>query len=163
MKRIGIKILLPIKDFLNILILKPLTILITKMLGTILFVLGQVLIPGFSTEVKKYKNAFQTSFRNGGFLRVPLQIFFVLKLVNLLNTSKPTVTAFSLLETVIHYFSVLNLESLGFYVGTFVPTNFLQNHSLRIWPGNLKLNGGPLSKLHLQKKTKADSHVSSFT
>ena len=35
---------------------------------------------------------------------MPLQIFFVLKLVNLLNTSNPTVIAFSLLETVIHYF-----------------------------------------------------------
>ena len=32
------------------------------------------------------------------------------------------------------------------YVGTFVPTNFLQDHSLSIWPGNSKLNGGLLSK-----------------
>ena len=52
----------------------------------------------------------------------------------------------SLLEIATRYFSVLNLESLGFYVGTFVPTIFLQAHSLRIWPGNSKSNGGPLSK-----------------
>ena len=121
------------------------------MLGTILFVLDQILIPGFLTGVKKYKKLFQTGFRNGGFLWVPLQIFFVLKSTRLLNFSKLTVRAFSLLETVTHYFSVLKLESLGFYAGTFVPTNFLQAHSLRIWQGNSKSNGGPLSKF-LQPK-----------
>ena len=112
--------------------------MITKMLGIILFVLDQILIPGFLTGVKKYKKAFQSRFRNCGFLWVPPQTFFVLKLANLLNISKPTVRASSLLETVIqliqkkkkkkktviHYFSVLNLESLGFYVGTIVPTIF---------------------------------------
>ena len=96
--------------------------MITKMLGTILFVSGQILIPGFLTGMKKCKNVFQTGFRNGGYLWVPLQIFYVLKLAKLLNTSKPTVIASSLLEIVIRYSFVLNLESLGFYVGIFVPT-----------------------------------------
>ena len=59
--------------------------------------------------------------------------------------------ASSLLEIVTHYISVLILESLGFYVGTFVPTIFLQANSLSIWLGNSKLNGGPLSKF-LQPK-----------
>ena len=67
MKRIGIKILLPIKGFLKNLIHKPLTFMITKMLGTILFVSGQTLIPGFSIGMKKCKNPFQIGFRNGGF------------------------------------------------------------------------------------------------
>ena len=79
------------------------------------------------------------------------QTFFVLKSIKPLNTSKLTVRASSLLETATHYFSVLNLESLGFYVGTFVPTIFLQAHSFRIWLGNSKSNGGPLSKF-LQPK-----------
>ena len=125
--------------------------MIAKTLGIILFVLDLILIPGFLTGVKKYKKAFQSGFRNGGFLLVPPQTFFVLKLTNLLNTSKPTVRAYSLLETVTHYFSVFNLESVGFYVGSFVPTILLQAHSLNIWPGNSKLNGGPLSK-YLQPK-----------
>ena len=43
-------------------------------------------------------------------------------------------------------FFVLNLESLGFYVGIFVPTILIQAHSRSIWLGNLKSNGGPLSK-----------------
>ena len=119
--------------------------------GIIPFVLDQILIPGFLTGEKNYKKAFQTSFRNGGFLWVLPQIFFVLKLANLLKFSKPTVRASSLLEIVTHYFSVLNLESLGFYVGTFVPTIFRQAHSLSIWLGNSKSNGGPLSK-YLQPK-----------
>ena len=119
--------------------------------GIILFVLDQTLIPGFLTGVKKYKKVFQTGFRNGGFLWVLPQTFFVLKSIKPLNTSKLTVRASSLLETATHYFSVLNLESLGFYVGTFVPTIFLQTHSLRIWLGNSKSNGGPLSKF-LQPK-----------
>ena len=72
------------------------------MLGTILFVLGQVLIPDFLTRVKKHKKVFQTGFRNGGFLWVPPQIFFVLKLANLLNISKPTVIVSSLLEIATH-------------------------------------------------------------
>ena len=146
MKRIGIKIFLPIKYFLKTLILKPLIFMITKMLGTILFVSGQILIPGFSTGMKKCKEVFQIGFRNGGFLWVPPQIFFVLKFINLLNISKPTVRASSLLEIVTRYFSVLNLESLGFYVGIFVPTILIQAHSLSIWLGNSKSNGGPPSK-----------------
>ena len=136
MKRIGIKILSPIKDFLKILILKPLISMITKMLSTILFVSGQILIPGFLTGMKKCKEVFQTGFRNGGFLWVPPQTFFDLKLANLLNISKPTVRASSLLEIAARYSSVLNLESLGFFVGTFAPTILIQTHSLSIWLGN---------------------------
>ena len=146
MKRIGIKIFSPIKDFLNILIHKPLIFMITKMLGIILFVLGQVLIPGFSTGMKKCKVLFQTGFRNGGFLWVPLQTFSALKSANLLIISKPTVRASSLLEIATRYSFVLNLESLGIYVGIFVPTILIQAHSRSIWLGNLKSNGGPLSK-----------------
>ena len=41
---------------------------------------------------------------------------------------------------------MLNLESLGFYVGIFVPTILNQAHSLCIWLGNSKSSGGPLSK-----------------
>ena len=146
MRRIGIKIFLPIKDFLKNLILKPLITMITKMIGTILFVSSQILIPGFLTGMKKCKKVFQTGFRNGGYLWVPLQIFYVLKSKNLLIMSKPTVIASSLLEIAIRYSFVLNLESLGFYVGIFVPTNLNQAHSLSIWLGNSKSNGGPLSK-----------------
>ena len=73
-------------------------------------------------------------------------IFFFLKSINLLNTSKPTVRASSLLEIATRYSFVLNLESLRFYVGIFVPTNLNQAHSLSIWLGNSKSNGGPLSK-----------------
>ena len=124
------------KDFLKNLILKPLIIMITKMLGTILFVSGQILIPGFLTGMKKCKEVFQIGFRNGGFLWELLQIFFFLKSINLLNTSKPTVRASSLLEIATRYSFVLNLESLGFYVGIFVPTNLNQAHSLSIWLGN---------------------------
>ena len=43
------------KDYLKNLILKPLIIMITKMLGTILFVSGQILIPGFLTGMKNAK------------------------------------------------------------------------------------------------------------
>ena len=125
---------------------KPLIIMITKMLGSILFVSGQILIPGFLSGMKKCKDLFQIGFENGGFLWVPPQIFSVLKSKNLLNTSKPTVRASSLLEIATHYSFVLNLESLGFYVGIFDPTNLSQAHSLSIWIGNSKLNGGPLSK-----------------
>ena len=116
------------------------------MLGIILFVLDQVLIPGFSTGMKKCKDLFQNGFRNGGFLWVLPQIFSVLKSKNLLNISKSTVRAFSLLEIATHYSFELNLESLGFYVGIFVPTILNQAHSLSIWLGNSKSNGGPLSK-----------------
>ena len=146
MKRIGIKLILPIKDFLKNLILKPLIIMITKMLGTILFVSGQILTPGFLTGMKKCKEVFQIGFRNGGFLWELLQIFFVMKSINLLNTSKPTVRASSLLEIATRYSFVLNLESLGFYVGIFIPTNLNQAHSLSIWLGNSISNDEPLSK-----------------
>ena len=128
--------------------------MITKMLGTILFVSGQIPIPGFLTGMKKFKEVFQTGFRNGGFLWVPLQTFFVLKSINILNTSKPTVRASSLLEIATRYSFVLNLESLGFYVKTFVPTILSQAHSLSIWLGNSKLNGGPLSKFPKPKPLK---------
>ena len=143
---------------MNILIHKLLTFMITKMLGTILFVSGQTLIPGFLTGMKKCKKVFQIGFRNGGYLWVQLQIFFVLKSSKLLNTSKPIVIAFSLLEIVIHSSFVLNLESLGFYVGIFVPTNLNQAHSLSIWLGNSKSNGGPLSKFPKPKPWKLSKH-----
>ena len=136
MKRIGIKIFLPIKDFLKNLIHKPLIIMTTKMLGTILFVSGQTLIPGFLTGMKKCKEVFQIGFRNDGYLWVPLQTFSVLKSKNLLIMSKPIVIASSLLEIAIRYSFVLNLESLGLYVGIFVPTKLNQAHSLSIWLGN---------------------------
>ena len=154
MKRFGIKTFSPIKDFLKILILKPLIIMITRMLGTILFVSGQILIPGFLTGLKKCKEVFQIGLRNGGFLWVPLQIFSVLYSTNLLNTSKPTVIASSLLKIATHYSFVLNLESLRFYVGIFVPINLNQAHSLSIWLGNSKSNGGPLSKYPKPKPLK---------
>ena len=60
-------------------------------------------------------------------------------------TTNQTVIVFSLLETAIHSYFVLNLESLGFYVGIYVLTISNQAHSLSIWLGNLKSNGGPLS------------------
>ena len=138
MKKIEIKIFSPIKDFLNILIHKLLTSMITKMLGTIHFVYGQPLIPGFLTGMKKCKKVFQIGFRNGGYLWEPPQIFYVLKSSKLSNTSKPIVIASSLLEIAIRYSFVLNLESLGFYVGIFVPTKLNQTHSLSIWLGNSK-------------------------
>ena len=85
---------------------------------------------------------------------MPLKIFYVLKFKNLLNMSKPTAIASSLLEIAIRYYFVLNLESLGFYVGIFVPTNLNQAHSLSIWLGNSKSNGGPLSKYPKPKPLK---------
>ena len=124
------------------------------MLGTILFVSSETLIPGFLTRMKKCKELFQTGFRNSGYLWVPLQIFYVLKLAKLLNTSKQTVIASSLLEIATRYSFVLNLESLGFYVGIFVPTKLNQAHSLSIWLGNSKSNGGPLSKFPKPKPLK---------
>ena len=154
MKNIGIKIFSSIKDFQNILIHKLLITMITKMLGTIRFVSSQIPIPGFLTGMKKCKKVFQIGFRNGGYSWVPAQIFSVLKSSKLLNTSKPIVIAFSLLEIVIHFSFVLNLESLGFYVGIFVPTKISQAHSLSIWLGNSKSNGGPLSKFPKPKPLK---------
>ena len=56
-----------IRNFLKTLIHKPLIFMITKMLGFILFVLDQVLIPGFLIGMKKFKIIFQIGFRNGGF------------------------------------------------------------------------------------------------
>ena len=97
-----------IKDFLNILIHNLLIFMTTKMPGTMFFVLGQIHILGFLTGMKKFKKPFQTGFKNGGFLWELLQIFFVLKLVKVMNISNQIVKAFSLLEIVIHYFSVLN-------------------------------------------------------
>ena len=108
MKKIGIKIYSLIKDFLNILIHNLLIFMTTKMPGTMFFVLGQILILGFLIGMKKFKKPFQTGFKNGGFLWELLQISFVLKLVKVMNISNQIVKAFSLLEIVIHYFSVLN-------------------------------------------------------
>ena len=51
-----------------------------------------------------------------------LKIFFVLKFTNLFITSKLTVKAFSLQKITIHFPSVLNLESLGFFVRISLPT-----------------------------------------
>ena len=158
MKKIGIKIFSPIKDFQNILIHKLLTFMTTKMFGTIRFVSGQTLTPGFLTGMKKCKELFKTGFMNGGYLWVPPQIFYVLKSLKLMNTSKPIVIASSLLEIAIHFSFVLNLESLGFYVGIFFPTNLNQAHSLSIWLGNSKSNGGPLSKFPKPKPLKPSKH-----
>ena len=55
--------------------------------------------------------------------------------------------AFSLWEIVIHYPSVLNSESLGFFVGNSPPIIFYQHHFPSIWLGSLKSNGGQPSKL----------------
>ena len=112
MKKIGIKIFLLTKDFLNILIHNLLIFMTTKMPGTMFFVLGQTLILGFLTGMKKFKKPFQTGFRNGGFLWELLQIFFVLKLVKVMNISNQIVKSFSLLEIVIHYFFCSQLRIL---------------------------------------------------
>ena len=80
-----------------------------------------------------------------------LKIFFVLKFANLLITSKLTVKAFSLLEIAIHSLSVLNLESLGFFVGTSLPIISYLHHISSIWLGNSKSNGGqPLKFINLK-------------
>ena len=81
-------------------------------------------IHGFSIEEKKFKQIFQTGFRNGGSFLELFKIFSVLKLENLLIISKQNVKAFSLWEIVIHYLSVLNLESLEFFVGNLPPIAF---------------------------------------
>ena len=80
--------------------------------------------------------------------------FFVLKSKNPMITTKQIMIVFSLLETAIHSFFVLNLESLGLFVVNFVPTIFNQAHSLSIWLGNLKSNGGPLSNFPKPKPLK---------
>ena len=77
-----------------------------------------------------------------------------MKSKNLLIMSKTTVIASSFLEIATHYSFVLNLESLGFYVGTFLFNKPNQAHSLSIWLGNLKSNGGPLSKYPKPKPLK---------
>ena len=87
------------------------------MLGITLSLLDHLPIHGFSIGEKNFKKLFQISFRNGGYFLVPLKIFFVLKFANPLTTSKPIVKTFSLQKIIIHYLSVLNLESLGFFVG----------------------------------------------
>ena len=144
---IGNKILILLtNNFLKILFHKPLITLITKMHGITLSMLDHLLIPGFLTVVKNFKNLSQIGLRNGGYFLMPLKIFFVLKFANPFTTSKPTVKTFSLQETVIHSLSVLNLESLGFFVGNSLPIIFCQHHFLSFWLGNSKLNGGPLSK-----------------
>ena len=86
--------------------------LITKMHGLTHFLLDLLPTHGFSIGEKNLKKNFQTGFRNGGSFLELLKIFFVLKCANLLTTSKLTVKAFSLLEIVIHFLSVLNLKSL---------------------------------------------------
>ena len=92
--------------------------------GITLSMLDHLLIPGFLTGEKIFKNLFQIGFRNGGFFLVPLQIFSVLKSANLLITSKPIVKTFSLQEIVFHFHFVLNLGSLGFFVGNSLPIIF---------------------------------------
>ena len=87
------------------------------MLGITLSLLDHLPIHGFLIGERNFKNLFQIGFRNGGYFLVPLKIFFVLKSANPLTTSKPIVKMFSLQETVIHFPYVLNLESLGFFVG----------------------------------------------
>ena len=114
--------------------------------GITLSMLDHLLIPGFLSGMIKFKNLFQTGFRNGGSFLVLLQTFFVLKSANLLITSKPIVKTFSLQETVIHFPFVLNLESLGLFVGNLLPIISYQYNFPSIWQGNSKLNGGPLSK-----------------
>ena len=108
-------------------------------------------IHGFSIGEKKFKQNFQTSFRNGGSILELFKIFYVLKLENLLIISKQVVKAFSLWEIVIHYLSVLNLESLGLVVGNLPPIASCLLHFPNIWLGNLKSNGGQPLKL-LQSK-----------
>ena len=58
---------------------------------------------------------------------------------------------FSLMEIDIHFIFVLSLESLGFYARTLLLTIFFHPLFLSIWQGNLKLNGGQLSKSLLPK------------
>ena len=91
--------------------------LITKMHGITLSLLDHLPIHGFSIGEKNFKKLSQTGFRNGGYFLVRLKIIFVLKSANPFITSKPIVKTFSLQETVIHFPFVLNLESLGFFVG----------------------------------------------
>ena len=87
------------------------------MLGITLSLLDHLPIHGFSIREKNFKEIFQISFKNGGCFLVPLKIFFVLKFANPLTILKPIVRTFSLQEIVIHFAFVLNLESLGFFVG----------------------------------------------
>ena len=54
--------------------------------------------------------------------------------------------AFSLIEIAIHFFSVLKLESLGFFIRTSPPINSCLHHFPRILLGKLKSNGGHPSK-----------------
>ena len=142
MKRTGNKVFLHTNDFLKILFLKLLTILITKMHGLTHFLLDLLPTQGYSIGEKKLKKISQTGFRNGGSLLKLLKIYFVLKFANLLITSKLTMKKFSLLEIAIHFLSVLNLESLGFFVGTSLPTTTCLLHFPSIWLGNSKSNGG---------------------
>ena len=140
------KVLLHIKDFLKILFLKLLTILITKMHGLTHFLLDLLPTHGFSIGEKNLKKNLQTGFRNGGSFLELLKIFFVLKFANLLITSKLTMKVFSLMEITIHSLSVLNLESLGFFVGTLLPIISCLHLIPSIWLGNSKSNGGQPSK-----------------
>ena len=87
------------------------------MLGTILSLLDHLPICGFSIGEKNFKKLFQIGFRNGGFFLVPVKTFSVLKSANLLIILKQIVRTFSPQEIVIHFPFVLNLESLGFFVG----------------------------------------------
>ena len=97
---------------------------------------------GFSTGEKKLKKLSQTGFRNGGSFLELLKVFFVLKFANFFIISKLIVKAFSLLEIAIHFLYVLNLESLGFFVGNSPPIISYLYHFPSIWLGNLKSNGG---------------------
>ena len=146
MKRIGIKIFLPINDFLNILILKPLIFMTTKMIGIILFVSDQILIPSFLTGMKKCKEVFQIGFRNGGFFMGATPNIFCPEIKKSFdyfeNNSEsffPTGNSYSL-------FFCTQFRIPWILCWIFVPTILIQAHSLSIWLGNSKSNGGPLSK-----------------
>ena len=123
-------------------------------------------IHGFSIGEKKPKHLFQTGFKNGDSFLELFKTFSVLKLENLLIISKKIVKVFSLWEIAIHYPFSLNLESLGFFVGNLPPIIFCLHHSLGIWLGNSKSNGGhpsnflkhnPLSPLRIGLTLKSQS------
>ena len=138
--------LLHINVFHKILFLKPLIMLTTKMIGLTHFLLDLLPTHGFSIWEKNLKQIFQTGFRNGGSFLELLKIFFVLKFANLLTTSKLTMKVFSLLEIVIHSLFVLNLKSIGFFVGNFLLIILCLHHFPNIWLGNSKSNGGQPSE-----------------
>ena len=77
MKMIGNKIFLLTNVYSQVLNLKSLIILITKMHGLTHFLSSLFPTHGFLTGEKNLKHIFQTGSRNGGFSLEPFQIFFV--------------------------------------------------------------------------------------